>query len=175
MKLLNSRYEALCAQHGLSLRIDAVVDENVPRHTFTEADGIATLFLNLSRIQDYGLYLPCAVRIVLLPRLELKTGRLLLRRFRPGDAAACFAFLSDEKDAFMDCGKPFNFMDEEYAQRMELFAQREGQYAVTLRSHRSMSIPFMPSALWNPRCLASGPPWQRKQRLLKQPERTKPQ
>ncbi len=134
MKLLSRRYEALCAQHGLPLRIDVAAGEEAPRHTFTEADGIATLSLNLSKIQDYPQYLPYAVRTVLLPRLELKTERLLLRRFRPGDAAACFAFLSDEKGAYWDCCKPFHSINEEYTQRMEAFAQREGQYVVTLRS-----------------------------------------
>ncbi len=57
MKQLNRRYEALCAQYGLSLIIDVAAGEEAPRHTFTEADGIATLSLNLSKIQDYPLYL----------------------------------------------------------------------------------------------------------------------
>jgi len=134
MDRLNKQYETLCAKNGLSLKIDTVTSADAPRHEFSEANGIATLSLNLSKIQDYALYLPYAVRTVLLPRLVLKTDRLILRRFRMEDAAACFAFLSDENGAYLDCCKSFKSMDEEYEKRMELFAHREGQYMVTLRS-----------------------------------------
>ncbi len=133
MDRLNKQYETLCAQNGLPLKIATVTGAEAPRHEVSEADGIVTLSLNPSKIRDYKSYLAYAVRSVLLPRLTLKTDRLILRRFHMEDAAACFAFMSDEESAYMDCCKHFKSMDKEYEKRMELFAQREGQYMVTLR------------------------------------------
>ncbi len=133
MDRLNKRYETLCAQNGIPLKIDTVTSAEAPRHEVSEADGVVTLSLNPSRIRDYKNYLAYAVRTVLLPRLVLKTERLILRRFRMEDAAAYFPFMSDERGAYLDCCKPFKTMDEEYEKLMEQFAQREGQYVVILR------------------------------------------
>lgn len=68
---------------------------------------------------------------MLLPRLVLETERLILRRYQPEDAAGCFALLSDEEGAYMDCCKAIHSMDEEFYERMALFAQRETQYMIT--------------------------------------------
>lgn len=67
------------------------------------------------------------------PRLRLETDRLLLRRFQPQDADACFALLSHAEDAHMDCARAFDAMDAEFHARLDLLAQRETQYMVVLK------------------------------------------
>lgn len=64
----------------------------------------------------------------------LETDRLLLRRFRAGDAEDCFAFLSDAHSCHWDGGyEPFAAMDEEYAGLMEKFAGQEDRFMMELK------------------------------------------
>ncbi len=64
----------------------------------------------------------------------IETERLLLRPFDHGDAADCFAFLSDEETCRLDGGySPFTAMDEEYQQLMNLFASQPGRSVVVLK------------------------------------------
>lgn len=61
----------------------------------------------------------------------LETGRLLLRPFRPGDRADCFAFLSDRETCHLDGGyEPFAEMDREYDALMKKLAGQEGRYMI---------------------------------------------
>lgn len=66
---------------------------------------------------------------------SIETPRLLLRPFRPSDAADCFAFLSHRETCYLDGGyEPFSDMGEEYARLMEKFAGQEGRYMVELKA-----------------------------------------
>ena len=61
----------------------------------------------------------------------LETERLLLRPFRPEDAADCFAFLSDAETCHLDGGyEPFTDMDGNYRALMEKLASQKGRYMV---------------------------------------------
>ena len=64
-----------------------------------------------------------------LAGLALETDRLLLRRFTLEDAAAYFAFMSDEKSCRMDKAACFAAMDEKYMAVMERWAARL-QYSI---------------------------------------------
>ena len=133
---IDRRYQALLARFHINLRIICTDNPEAPRQQFTEdADGF-TLSLNPAKFipgLSYESYVAYNARTILLPRLVLETEHLLLRRFRMEDAVDCFAFLSDEQSAYMDCCKAFTAMDEEYAKRMALFDEREGQYMIVLK------------------------------------------
>ena len=64
--------------------------------------------------------------------------RIILRRYQSEDAADCFDFMSNAEDCYMDCCKPFTEMNEEYAQRMELFRERETQYMIVLKEENKV-------------------------------------
>lgn len=64
-------------------------------------------------------------------RRFLETDRLLLRPFRPGDEADCFAFLSDRETCYLDGGyEPFPAMDEAYDALMRELQGQEGRYMI---------------------------------------------
>ena len=127
----HNRLTELCRRNGTDLRIEMIANENSPAREVS--DDI--LRLNTARIpeDDYEKYASYYVLQFLMPRLRLETPRLILRRFRVEDAAACFGFLSDPEGAYMDCRKPLSSMDEEYRERIQLFMERPGQYAVVLK------------------------------------------
>lgn len=131
----NLHFEEICARSGISLRIRNVDDQDLPRCVVTEESHGLLLVLNLARIPEaeYPAYAGYHVRQVLLPRLVLETPRLRLRRYRETDAQLCYAFLSNEADAYMDCCRVFSNMDEEYYEHVALFGQRESQYMVVLK------------------------------------------
>ena len=129
---LHNHLEQLCVQNGAPLRIKAIHDPEAPRQELV--DGV--LRLNSTRMPEdnYEKYACYYVLEYLMPRLRLETPRLILRRFRMEDAADCFAFLSDAEGAYMDCCQPFTEMDEAYLERIQLFVDRPGQYAMVLKS-----------------------------------------
>ena len=137
---VNEKYISLCNRFSVPVRISAVNEPNVPTQGISDDHGVAVILLNTYKIADtdYEMYLTYNVGKVLLPRLVLETERLTLRRFQPGDAADCFAFMSNAEDCYMDCCKPFTEMDEEYEQRMELFRDRETQYMIVLREENKV-------------------------------------
>ena len=122
----------LCCRNGADLKIEMIADENSPAREVS--DDI--LRLNAARIPvgDYEKYASYYVLQFLMPRLRLETPRLLLRRFQMEDVEDCFAFLSDQEGAYMDCCKPFSAMDEEYRERIQLFVDRPGQYAMVQKA-----------------------------------------
>lgn len=135
-QIVDRKYQRLLAGFGIDLEIITTTDPQKPRQEVTEEADRFTLCLNPAKFLpglSYESYVAYNARTLLLPRLMLETERLVLRRFRMEDAADCFAFLSDEKGAYMDCCKPFATMDDEYARRMEIFAEREGQYMIVLK------------------------------------------
>lgn len=132
---INAHLEVLAADFGISLNINTIFDKEQPKHQICEENGKHIVTLNTAAISDdaYESHAGYFVRRILLPQLKLKTERLLLRRYDPKDAEQCFAFLSNEYDANMDCSKVFREMDAEYQELMDLFAQRESQYMITLK------------------------------------------
>ena len=135
MQKINEKYLNLCDRYNVAVRISTINDPDAPKRNVIDDDGVTVITLNTGRIaaSDYEMYLVYQICQVLLPRLVLETKRLVLRRFRPEDAADCFDFLSDPKDCYMDCCKPFDTMDEEYQQQMKLFQERDTQYMIVLR------------------------------------------
>ena len=129
---LHNRLEQLCAKNGTALQIEAIHDPEAPRQEPT--DGV--LRLNSARIPEgnYEKYASYYVLENLMPRLRLETPRLILRRFRMEDASDCFAFLSDTEGAYMDCCQPFIEMNDAFRERIQLFVDRPGQYAIVLKA-----------------------------------------
>lgn len=132
---INSKFIDLCGKYHIPVWIGAINDPNGPRFHTYEQDGVSVIKLNTAKIpvSEYEGHAGYQVRKILLPRLRMETERLVLRRYMPEDADKCFAFLSNEQDAYMDCCKAFGVMDEEYYERVALFGQRETQYMVTLK------------------------------------------
>ena len=131
----NVRLETFAAGFGIPLTIKTICDtDGCKQQTITE-NGKNVITLNAAAISEseYESHAGYFVRRILLPQLKLETERLLLRRYHPQDAEQCFAFLSNEQDAYMDCSKAFTKMNEEYQELMDLFAQRESQYMIVLK------------------------------------------
>lgn len=137
---MNEKYISLCSRFSVSVRISTINDPAAPIQDISDDNGVAVITLNTEKIADadYEMYLVYNVGKVLLPRLVLETERLTLRRFQSEDAADCFGFMSNTEDCYMDCCKPFTEMDEEYAQRMELFRERETQYMIVLKEENKV-------------------------------------
>lgn len=132
---INERFERLCRRCHAAVQIRATMNPGAPGQAVTEENGTRVITLNAAKIPaaEYPNHAGYYVGKLLLPELVLETERLVLRRFRPEDAQGCFAFLADEEGAYMDCSRAFTAMDEAYRERVELFAQRETQYMITLK------------------------------------------
>ena len=132
----NKRYVNLCEDYGLSITVTNIDTADAPKYECNSNNDVHNIVLNIAKIDCsmYQAFLAHAVSLLLLPKLVLKTERLLIRRFCMNDAAECFAFMSDEQGMFLDGCKPFCAMDEDYWERMRLFAEREGQYVIILRN-----------------------------------------
>jgi len=127
--------EKLSNHFGVSIKLNATYDSQGDKCQISEENGTYCITLNAAKIDatECELYAGYHVQKILLPRLKLETERLLLRRYHPDDATQCFAFLSNEQDAHMDCSKAFAEMDEAYHELVTLFGQRETQYMITLK------------------------------------------
>ncbi len=132
---LNETYMVLCAEHGVNLHICTTDAPNISRYKIAGENEHFTLSVNANvpAYLGYKKVLAWGVREVLLPRLTLKTERLILRRFTENDKENCLPFLSNKQDCYMDCCRNFMIKDEDYYQRVALFIERETQYAVTLK------------------------------------------
>lgn len=133
---INKRYVELCKDYGISIVVSNNNTADAPRYELNTNKDVHNIVLNNSKIDVsmYESFLAYAVSLLLLPKLVLKTERLVIRRFCMDDAAACFAFMSDEPGMYLDGCKPFHTMDENYWERMKLFEEREGQYVIVLQS-----------------------------------------
>lgn len=131
----NARLESLAPGLGTPLKIKTIFDTDGCKQKNTIENGKHVITLNTATISEseYESHAGYFVRRILLPQLKLETERLLLRRYHPEDAEQCFAFLSNEQDAYMDCSKAFHEMGTEHQELMGLFAQRESQYMITLK------------------------------------------
>ena len=137
---MNEKYISLCNRFFVPVRISVVNDPNAPTQEICDDNGVAVISLNVNKVTnaDYEMYLSYNIGKILLPKLVLETERLTLRRYQSEDAADCFGFMSDAEDCYMDCCKPFTEMNEEYAQRMELFQERETQYMIVLKQENKV-------------------------------------
>ncbi len=133
---INNKYIELCAQFGIDLDIHTVTALDSHRYKATEENGIWCLDIcdNIPKHLKYEKVLVWGIRDVLLPRLVLETKNLLIRRFSEQDRENCLPLFSDSEDCYMDCCRCFSSKDDAYYERVELFIQRETQYAVTLKS-----------------------------------------
>ena len=133
---INKRYIELCKDYGISIVVSNNNAADAPRYDLNTNNDMHNIILNYSKIDVsmYESFLAYAVSLLLLPKLVLKTERLVIRRFCMDDAAACFTFMSDEPGMYLDGCKPFHTMDENYWERMKLFEEREGQYVIVLQS-----------------------------------------
>ena len=133
---INNRYIDLCKEYDISITVSNIDTADAPKYESSSNDEVHHIVLNTAKIDHsmYAAFLAYAVSVLLLPRLVLKTERLLIRRFAMRDAAECFAFMSDEQGMFLDGCKPFYTMDDDYRERMQLFEEREGQYVIVLRN-----------------------------------------
>lgn len=136
-QLIHRKYATLLAEFGIQASIETTCGPDHPAQEVIEENGCFLIRLNPSKFNpdvSYEAYLEYNARKILLPRLVLETERLILRRFRMEDAPDCFALLSDEAGAYMDCCKAFPEMDEAFHRQMELFAQQETRYMIELKS-----------------------------------------
>ncbi len=133
---LNNKYIALCAQFGIDVSIRTVTAPDSARYKVTMENGIWYLDIcnDIPRHLKYEKVLVWGIRDVLLPQLVLETKNLLIRRFFEQDKEKCLPLLSNAEDCYMDCCRCFSSKDDAYYERVELFIQRETQYAVTLKS-----------------------------------------
>lgn len=136
METVNQKYSTLLKAFGIDARFVVVNDTALPAQEVQEDETGFTVRINAAKFLpelEYESYAAYNARKLLLPRLVLETQRLILRRFRDGDAEACFPFLSDENGMYLDCCKAFSVMDDAYYKRTSLFAERESQYLITLK------------------------------------------
>lgn len=133
---IHDRYITLCKEHGITLTVSNTDAVEAPAYELSTDHFLYRIVLNDSKIDTsmYESFLAYAVSKLLLPRLALKTDRLLIRRFCMDDANACFPFMSDVQGMYLDGCKPFSSMDEAFWERMKLFAKREGQYVIVLKN-----------------------------------------
>ena len=133
---INNRYIELCKEYDIAIVISNIESKDAPKFEVGANDGVHTIILNDAKIKHsmYDALLAYIVSGILLPRLVMRTERLIIRRFCMEDAAGCFSFMSDEQGMHLDGCKPFQAMDDEYWERMKLFEQREGQYVIVLKS-----------------------------------------
>lgn len=133
---INNRYIEFCKGYGLTITVRNINVEDSPKYEISTTDNIHAVTLNDAKI-DLSLYeslLAYIVSLLLLPKLVLKTERLVIRRFCMDDATACFAFMSDDQGMDLNGCKPFHAMDDVYWEQMKLFEQREGRYVIVLQS-----------------------------------------
>lgn len=136
MESINRKYISLAKQFGINLDIEITRNPQSPCQEVLELSDGYQMRLNTDKfIPDlsYESYVAYNLRQVLLPKLVLETERLRIRRLVYADAEACFLFLSDREGMYLDCCEAFTVMDEDYYQRIALFAKRDSQYAITLK------------------------------------------
>lgn len=133
---INNRYIELCKSYDISIDVSNAESKEAPKYEVINSDGMHTIVLNEAKIEHsmYDALLAYIVSGILLPKLVMRTERLVIRRFSMEDAAECFSFMSDKQGMHLDGCKPFDTMDDEYWERMKLFEQREGQYVIVLKS-----------------------------------------
>lgn len=133
---IDQRYIALAEKYGVTISVVHVTDSSLPVQEIVSGEEGAEIRLNVSQIKDeeYETYLTYNVREVVLPKLVLETERLRIRRCEDKDAEHLFEGLSDRESCYNDGGyEPFECMDDEYAELMEMFKKGENRYVIALK------------------------------------------
>lgn len=117
---INQRYIELCKDYDISIVVSNNDAADAPKYALNNNNDVHYIALNNAKIDSsaYEAFLAYAVSQLLLPKLVLKTERLVIRRFCMDDAPACFALLADEQGMYLDGCKPFYTMDEDYWERI---------------------------------------------------------
>lgn len=133
---VNNRYIELCKAYNIAIAISNTESEDAPKYEVSTNNSIHTIILNNAKIEHsmYDALLAYIVSGILLPKLVIRTERLMIRRFCMGDATDCFSFMSDKQGRHLNGCKPFYKMDDEYWEQMKLFEQQDGQYVIVLQS-----------------------------------------
>lgn len=137
MDNINKKYENLCAEYRIPLKILTVCDKELPISTFQENTETNTLILNKDKIDKSGLEYESVIAYqvgkILLPRLNTETERLIIRRFSPSDSKTFFLMASDYEGCYMDCSNVFTSMDEDFKNLMSYFEKQEMRYVLVLK------------------------------------------
>lgn len=128
---IHEELELLCRGYQIDLEIRT--DETVERK-FAAEEGTGKIILKMNpgniEFPAYRETAGYAVGKLLLPRLRLETDRLVLRRFKAEDGDDCFELLSDPMGTYMNCCEAFTEKNEEFAQRMQFFADQQTRYMI---------------------------------------------
>lgn len=128
---IHEELELLCRRYQIDLEIRT--DETIERK-FAAEEGTGKIILKMNpgniEFPEYRETAGYAVGKLLLPRLRLETDRLVLRRFKAEDADDCFELLSDPAGTYMNCCEAFTEKNEEFAQRMQFFADQQTRYMI---------------------------------------------
>lgn len=125
---INERYIRLCSFFGIVLHIEA---EGEPTPAPKAEHYTLRLKLDLIPEGQYETYLSYNVRQLLLPLMNLDTGRLIIRRIKMEDAEPLFESFSDAESARLDTGsEPFETMEGEYMESFETIVGDDTRYAI---------------------------------------------
>lgn len=133
MKTIDKKYIDLLKEYGIDLEIVHVDNSNLPAQNVLQEGSHVEIQLNLSKIPEaeYETYLSYNVRKIVLPKLELETKRLKIRRFEMKDADAMFEFLCDRESCYLDGGyEPYVDKNEDYCDLMSEFTEEETRYVI---------------------------------------------
>ncbi|MBQ4090649.1 MAG: GNAT family N-acetyltransferase, partial [Clostridia bacterium] len=124
----NERYVRLCRRFGIILHIEA---EGEPLPAPKCEHYTLRLKLDLIPEGQYETYLSYNVRKLLLPLLNIDTGRLIVRRVEMADAEALFESFADAESARLDTGsEPFETMEGEYMDGFAAMVSDETRYSI---------------------------------------------
>lgn len=141
MQTIDKKYIDLLKEYGIDLEIVHVDDINLPAQSITEEGSSVEIQLNLSKIPkgEYETYISYNVRKIVLPRLNLETERLRIRRFEKKDADALFEFLSDRESCYLDGGyEPYTEKNDDYRDMMLNFAEEETRYVIVRKDTKDV-------------------------------------
>lgn len=133
MKTIDKKYIDLLKEYGIDLEIVHVDNSNLPAQNVSQEGSHVEIQINLSKIPEaeYETYLSYNVRKIVLPKLELETKRLKIRRFEMKDADAMFEFLCDRESCYLDGGyEPYVDKNEDYCDLMSEFTEEETRYVI---------------------------------------------
>lgn len=133
MKTIDKKYIELLKEYGIKLEIVHVDNSNLSAQNVLQEGSHVEIQLNLSKIPEaeYETYLSYNVRKIVLPKLELETKRLKIRRFEMKDADAMFEFLSDRESCYLDGGyEPYVDKNDDYYDLMSEFMEEETRYVI---------------------------------------------
>lgn len=139
---IDDRYLQILNKAGIAAEIRHVSDSSPLQQIVMEQDK-AVILLNTKMIEEYyeenqvsyESYLAYNVRTVVLPKLDLKSARLRIRRYQDKDAPELFEFASDRESCYLDGSQTFSEMNEEYWSLMDEFKNDETRYVIALKEN----------------------------------------